>query len=86
MRSELEVYDSYFARPDTVKQTTPPKKTNGVHIADLVVKDLEARKTMGIKKYGTPLQAFNGRNPIQDAYEEAIDLACYLRQVLEESR
>ena len=61
-----------------------PKKNLLPHINDLVVTDLNARKEMGIKKYGTPLQPFNGRKALKDAYEEVLDLALYLRQVLYE--
>lgn len=51
---------------------------------DLVIKDMEARKGFGLEKYGTILQAHNGRNPLKDAYEEVLDLAVYLRQRLYE--
>lgn len=61
-----------------------PKKTDGAHIADLVLEDIRERKRIGIQRYGTPLQAHNGRNALRDAYEEALDLAMYLRQALEE--
>lgn len=53
-------------------------------IQDLVAIDLESRKRLGILRYGTPLQAFNGRSALRDAYEEALDLCCYLRQKIEE--
>lgn len=43
------------------------------------MKDMAARNAMGIKKYGTPLQPHNGRNSLVDAYEEALDLAVYLK-------
>lgn len=46
--------------------------------------DLEARERIGIERYGTPLQPFNGRDAVRDAYEEALDLACYLRQAIVE--
>jgi hypothetical protein len=49
-----------------------------------VIKDMEARRLMGIQKYGTPLQTNNGRNALVDAYQEALDLAVYLRQALME--
>jgi hypothetical protein len=62
----------------------PPKKTDGPHIADLVLADILERKRIGMQRYGTPLQAHNGRNALRDAYEEALDLAMYLRQALEE--
>lgn len=51
-------------------------------IHDLVKDDLEARKQLGTKRYGTPLQAHNGRSALRDAYEEALDLAVYLKQAL----
>lgn len=51
-------------------------------IHDLVADDLYARLDVGIKTYGTPLQPHNGRDALQDAYEEALDLACYLRQAM----
>lgn len=51
-------------------------------IHDLVKDDLEARKRLGARRYGTPLQAHNGRSAIRDAYEEALDLAVYLKQAL----
>lgn len=53
---------------------------------DMVIADIEARKSLGLKKYGTLLQPFNGRSFLQDAYEEALDLCVYLRGLLEEER
>ena len=45
-----------------------------------VVKDLLERVAMGKEKYGVPLTTNNGRKALQDAYEEALDLAMYLKQ------
>lgn len=53
---------------------------------DLVIEDLKERKAHGLRKYNTELQAFNGRSFTQDAYEEVLDLAAYLRGKLEEER
>lgn len=53
-------------------------------IQGLVRHDLTTRESLGIQRYGTPLQAGNGRDALRDAYEEALDLACYLRQAIEE--
>jgi len=53
-------------------------------IHELVQRDLQARMELGIRRYGTPLQAHNGRSALRDAYEESLDLAVYLRQALEE--
>lgn len=62
-----------------------PSKPNGrTAIADLVIRDVRARQEVGARRYGTDLQANNGRDALVDAYQEAIDLAMYLRQLLEE--
>ncbi|MFC9514604.1 hypothetical protein ACFTSD_02630 [Nocardiaceae bacterium NPDC056970] len=50
----------------------------------LVKADLDARAAVGLAEYGTPLLANNGRDALQDAYEEALDLACYLKQAIVE--
>lgn len=50
----------------------------------LVQDDLDARLQIGIQRYGQPLQAWNGRNALRDAYEEILDLAVYTRQALYE--
>lgn len=55
-------------------------------IADLVCADIQRRAEHGQRKYGTKLQAHNGRNALQDAYEEALDLCHYLKQRLVEER
>lgn len=51
-------------------------------IQQMVREDLEAREAIGIERYGTSLFPNNGRSALRDAYEEALDLACYLRQAL----
>lgn len=53
-------------------------------VTDAVLKDLESRRELGIGKYGTELKTNNGRNALKDAYEEVLDLACYLKQKLME--
>lgn len=47
--------------------------------------DLADRKQVGLDRYGTLLQADNGRNPLIDAYQESLDLIVYLRQALTEA-
>lgn len=61
-----------------------PTKNDGPCIQDLVIADIEKRKAIGLQRYGTLLQPFNGRDALRDAYEEALDLCQYLRQALEE--
>lgn len=53
-------------------------------IHNLVQDDLIARLKVGMETYKRPLKAFNNRDALRDAYEEALDLACYLRQAMYE--
>lgn len=64
----------------------PAPQPGGAKILDLVVGDLRERAEMGRAKYGTYLQAGNGREALVDAYQEALDLAMYLRQEITEAR
>lgn len=57
-------------------------KSQGVF--PLVQADLEARRQKGVETYGEELQTFNDRDALWDAYEEALDMALYLRQVIAE--
>lgn len=68
--------------PDTDQQLPIPNDQTSCQ--DLVIADIEERKALGLKKYGTLLQPFNGRSFLRDAYEEVLDLAVYLRGRLEE--
>lgn len=49
-------------------------------IFDLVIADLKERDRIGTIEYGKPLLGFDGRDSLWDAYEEALDLAMYLRK------
>lgn len=69
-----------------VSDQNQPVPNDTKAIWDLVKKDIEDRNETGIKKYGTALQAFNGRNSLIDAYQEALDLVVYLRQAIEEKK
>lgn len=51
---------------------------------ELVIEDMRERDQVGRRRYGTPLQAHNGRRALVDAYQEALDLVVYLRQEIEE--
>lgn len=70
--------------PATAKQPDPHGK--GDPILGMVLADLTNRALEGNKKYGEPLKAHNGRNALWDAYQEALDLAMYLRQAIEEQK
>ena len=54
----------------------------------MVQEDIEARAQLGEKKYGGRLEVGSRNNmisPLQNAYEEVLDLALYLKQELLES-
>lgn len=74
----------YLASLPTLVEQPAPVENDNTHIADMVIADIMSRKQKGIETYGVPLQAHNGRDALQDAYEEALDLCCYLRQAMEE--
>lgn len=62
----------------------PPKPNTSRPIAELVLEDIDARVKLGLERYGTKLQANNGRDALADAYQEALDLVFYLRQAIAE--
>lgn len=59
-----------------------PVPNDRPQVADLVIADIESRRQLGVRRYGTPLQPHNGRDALRDAYEEALDLAHYLCQAI----
>lgn len=60
----------------------PDPKQGEIAVIDIVLADLRERAEAGKLKYGTYLETNNGRNPLWDAYQEALDLVMYLRQAL----
>lgn len=68
------------------KSESAPIPNQSIPIWELVIKDMQDRDHIGRAKYGTPLQAGNGRNALVDAYQEALDLAVYIRQAIEERK
>lgn len=72
------------ATPDlaATRMQPEPVKTESVPVVHYVIKDILARADVGLDRYGTMLKADNGRDHLVDAYQEALDLACYLRAEL----
>ena len=60
----------------------PPPVAGKIDVAPVVIADIEARMKAGKEKYGTLLQTHNGRDALWDAYQEAMDLCMYLRQMI----
>jgi hypothetical protein len=67
-----------------VTEQPKPQPNSLPPVWGLVMLDMGKRNHVGEKKYNTTLQPFNGRDVLQDAYEEALDLCVYLRQAIYE--
>lgn len=76
--------DTFTAAAAAARRQPPPQPTDGPAIQDLVIDDIAIRTEVGRQRYGTALQAHNGRDALRDAYEEAMDLTIYLRQLIAE--
>lgn len=59
-----------------------PVPNGELDVQSQVIADIEARRQVGISRYGTALQPFNGRDALRDLYEELLDACCYIKQVL----
>jgi hypothetical protein len=65
------------------EQPLPTPNTYPI-IQDLVMADMAKRLDLGVIRYGTGLQPFNGRDPLRDLYEELLDACNYVRQLMYE--
>ncbi len=63
---------------DEVKDSPDP-------LVRAMAQDMGNRHRKGMETYGVPLQPFNGRDAVLDAYEEALDLVVYAKQMEIES-
>lgn len=61
-----------------------PEGGRGPAIQDLVIADIEARKAVGLRRYGQLLHAHDGRDNLRDLYEELEDALIYTRKALYE--
>lgn len=80
LREEIKEYYQ------VVEDQPAPTKNERPAIWDLVIDDMRERDQVGLRKYGTRLQPHNGRDCLVDAYQEALDMAVYLRQKIQEDR
>ena len=73
------------SNPSATPQPAPtPAPEGSTPVVDLLVATLRERAAAGLRTYGTPLTAHNGRRADIDALDEACDQAMYLRQLVEE--
>jgi len=83
--AELASCDLDLGRHDVRRWGEPPPTARDESLPivhELVRADLLSRLEFGVAKYGTELRPRNGRNALRDAYEEALDLCCYMAQAL----
>lgn len=63
-----------------------PQPNNNQSVHDIAIRRIEERKQLGIERYGTILQAFNGRSADRDLSEELLDAVMYEIQREEETK
>ncbi|HHC6468730.1 TPA: hypothetical protein ACN359_002085 [Vibrio parahaemolyticus] len=73
----------YMQQNERLQEQPAPTEGKACVVPE-VMKDLTDRLAKGVQTYGKPLQTHNGRDALQDAYEEVLDLACYLKQLMME--
>jgi NTP pyrophosphatase (non-canonical NTP hydrolase) len=65
--------------------TQPDPKPGKQVVGDQVIRDMHNRMHIGRERYGTFLETHNGRNSLQDLYEELLDATMYIKQrIIEE--
>ena len=69
----------YYKARSAAKNEPAPTRGN-IEVLPEVMADFKARSEMGRDKYGTTLHTNNGRDAMNDAYQESIDLVMYLKQ------
>lgn len=72
----IDSEETYKKRPAEVEREGQLRDT----ITKAVIGDLHSRADRGWKKYNTTLGENNHQNMLQHAYEEALDLAQYLKK------
>lgn len=77
----------FLSSQSLVEPEPSPESSDSPAMWDLVIKSLQEvlavarqRDEFGVKKYGTRLQAFNGRRALVDAFQESLDQTVYLQQ------
>jgi hypothetical protein len=63
-------------------QVIPDGNESLVDDQQLLIDDIEARRQLGIERYGQGHRPFNGRDTLRDFYEERLDGLVYLRSIV----
>lgn len=62
-------------------QRLPDGDLGQIDDQSLIIEDLQERRQLGISRYGQAHRPFNGRDTLQDLYDEQLDLLVYLRSI-----
>lgn len=65
-----------------VSNEPKPTESGTKAVWETVIADMQERDASGLRKYGTRLRPFNGRDSMVDAYQEGLDLVVYMRAKL----
>ena len=78
---ESERYREHHGEPTKQRPGDQPLPKPGRQcVQDLIIAEMEESKRVGLERYGSTLQTFNGRRTIKDIAEESRDLHVYLKQ------
>lgn len=80
----LRALDREEKAADRGGQPVPIHQEGEPSMHDLLMAEVEKRKSLGLSRYGTILQANNGRDALQDLLDELIDGCVYLMQLIRE--
>lgn len=75
IHDETHIYVDPAILAPTANEPESPPIQGGVDVWPLVIADMRERNEIGKAKYGTPLQANNGRRALVDLYQELLDAA-----------
>lgn len=77
-------YGWKYPKDNKAAAPEPPPTGHGDMVIFEVTADLIARAKMGIEKCNTPLRVNNGRDALNDLYQELLDATMYLKQAIME--
>lgn len=66
---------------DQVRPTPNTETSCQQRFMDRISQDMPPRMELGLQRYGTLLQPFNGRDFMKDTFDELLDLSVYLEGV-----
>ena len=73
--------DEEYVYNDLVELTHSIANLNSISL-NVLVEECYKRDELGLQRYGTRLQPFNGRDSLKDALQEILDLLVYMKNVV----